>query len=79
MSTGWDGEKIELLPCPFCGTKPKLSHIGNEHTPKRKVVIRCPNCRIERTVGAIRHNFAWIEQVIAAHWNARMQAKEDET
>jgi hypothetical protein len=60
-----------LLPCPFCGSAPEVEHIGNDFTKSRKVKIRCPQCRIERTDGAIIQSMAWLENIAAEHWNSR--------
>ena len=63
--------KIGLLPCPFCGSDPELKHIGNYHTKKRSIMIKCPKCRIQVTNGAIYHAFEWIENISAENWNKR--------
>lgn len=70
-----DGEDIELKTCPFCGSEPEVIHIGNEATARRKVTIKCKNCRIQRTDSAIVHGFTWLESVAAASWNDRVEAK----
>lgn len=31
----------ELKPCPFCGGEPQIRQIGNEHTKKCIVEVRC--------------------------------------
>jgi hypothetical protein len=61
----------ELKLCPFCGSKPEIIRTGNEHTKSRKLTIRCPKCRIERTNGAIRQGFDWLENISVEQWNAR--------
>lgn len=62
---------VGLLPCPFCGTAPQIKLIGNDHTKSRKVQIRCPECRIERTDAAIRHGHDWLVNVASLEWNNR--------
>ena len=71
-----DGKKhtVSLLPFPFCGTEPSMHTVGNRHTKSRKVVIKCPGCRIQRTDAAIRNNFDWLFEVAAKNWNQRQEA-----
>lgn len=61
-----------LLPCPFCGSNPEINRQGNAHTLKRRVVIRCPKCRIERADAATRRDMKWIEEIAIEHWNRRV-------
>lgn len=62
---------ITLKACPFCGTPPEVRRIGNDHTKKRAITVRCPSCRVERTDAALQHGFDWLEGVAAEHWNQR--------
>ena len=66
----------ELLPCPFCGKKPVIKYIGNEYTPTRKIIVKCPLCRIQRTDIARNHDFAWIEKAAIEQWNLRTNENE---
>ncbi len=68
----WCGTKeIELDTCPFCGSEPTVTHIGNDHTKKRKIEVKCPKCRIKRVDAALHHGFAFIEEAAAKNWNQR--------
>ncbi|WP_273886060.1 Lar family restriction alleviation protein, partial [Serratia liquefaciens] len=62
-----------LLPCPFCGGTPKLHQQGNDYTSKRKLTIKCPDCRVQLTNGAIRNDMAWLERITIEAWNTRTQ------
>lgn len=64
---------LELLPCPFCGGDPEIRRQGNDHTKSRRVVIRCPSCRVERADAAIRHGMDWLEGIAVEHWNTRAE------
>ena len=69
----FDGEsEIGLLPCPFCGSDPIVSHIGNNHTKKRSIEIKCPCCRIHRKDSTLRFGFMWLELSAAKNWNRRV-------
>lgn len=65
-----------LLPCPFCGTAPTITEIGNDLTRKRSVTIKCPSCRIQRTDAALRNSMEWLRQVAIEAWNQRYKQPE---
>ena len=65
------GKEITLRECPFCGSKPKVSHIGNEFGKTRKIEIKCSCCRATKINAAMRFNFKWLENVAAEDWNQR--------
>lgn len=71
IKSWFDGKKIKLMSCPFCGGEPDLQHIGNDYTKKRKIKIKCKKCRCERTDAALRHGFDWLENVAIKNWNQR--------
>jgi hypothetical protein len=58
-------------PCPFCGGRAEVFHIGNEIRRTRSIRVKCKGCRAERVDGAIRHDFAWLEDVAIKNWNQR--------
>lgn len=62
----------ELLACPFCGSLPKIFVIGNEHTKSREVKVKCPECRCERTIGAVVNGIRWLLERSVEHWNKRI-------
>lgn len=65
----WDS----LLPCPFCGSKPELSFIGNDHTRVRKITVKCTSkdCRIERTDAVQGYSHSWLLEHSVDSWNKR--------
>lgn len=67
---------VELLPCPFCNSEPKLRYIGNDRTKARKITVKCTGCRIEVTHAAIRNGFDFLEAAIKITWNSRVLNKK---
>lgn len=65
--------ELELLDCPFCGSEPKIKHIGNDHTKKIKIEIKCSKCRATKINGAIHYYFDWLEDISIEDWNTRVQ------
>jgi hypothetical protein len=65
---------LGLMPCPFCGGEPEMLRKGNDHTKKRSITIRCPDCRVERTDAALIHSMAWLEELSTRNWNVRPNA-----
>jgi hypothetical protein len=61
----------ELKECPFCGAYPMLSEIGNEHTHKKTIKIKCPVCRVQMVNSAIRYDFDWLKCASIDKWNRR--------
>lgn len=68
----YDTELPELLDCPFCGKKPVAYLKGNEYSKTRSITIKCPNCLIKRTTGAIRQPTEWLESKAIELWNNRI-------
>lgn len=60
-----------LMTCPFCGTQPEVKYAGNDWSKSRKITVKCPECRCQRTDAAIRHGFEWLEGVAEKNWNQR--------
>lgn len=61
----------ELKPCPACGGVAEMKRQGNDYTKKRRIVVRCPACRLERADAAIHHSMEWLEGVATKNWNTR--------
>jgi Lar family restriction alleviation protein len=68
----YDTTLEELKNCPFCGSKPIAYLIGNEYTKTRKIVIKCPECRVQITNGAMRKSTEWLEEISIEQWNKRV-------
>ena len=65
---------LNLLPCPFCGTEPEATHIGNDHTKSQKIRVRCPECRVERIDAFLNKRYMgmdWLKDVAEKNWNQR--------
>lgn len=67
---------IELLPCPFCGDKAKVSN-------GKKVYIHCTNCysqtpsiNINKYTSASREDLA---QKVTIRWNRRCKMVDTDT
>jgi len=64
----------KLKPCPFCGSEAaEPVFIGNEHTKKRTITIKCkaPGCTKGVTVGALRFSHEWCHAEAVKKWNTR--------
>jgi transposase-like protein len=68
-----NGEVIEVdvIGCPFCGSQPKICHIGNNYTKSQKIQFKCPECRIERKNAVISHPIKWCLDNSVKQWNMR--------
>jgi len=70
----YDRKSSWLLPCPFCGGTPVWYLVGNEFTRSQKIVVKCPQCRIQRTDAILNghgHTTEWLEAVAIKNWNQR--------
>jgi hypothetical protein len=68
-----------LLACPFCGQAPNITQIGNAHTRKRGIKIKCPTLGcVEFRTCVIRHSLEWAEQKAREKWNGRFDPANDE-
>ena len=68
-------EEFELNNCPFCGSEPKIKHIGNELTKTRTIEISCSRCQAVKTEKAIHKSMSWLEDIAVQGWN--MNPKKD--
>jgi len=73
---GGGSAEINIAECPFCGADPVVIHQGNAHTKSQAIIIKCPECRIERTDKVIRHTIEWLLPKSVASWNRRPKADE---
>jgi hypothetical protein len=65
----------QLKPCPKCLSPAEMHEIGNDHTKKRRITVKCTNknCRLERTDAAFRNGMDWLRNVAIEEWNARAE------
>lgn len=64
---------VRLIPCPFCGETPNLTQIGNAHTRKRGIKIKCPTLGcVEFQTCVIRNTLEWAEERAREKWNTRI-------
>lgn len=71
----YESTSDKLLPCPFCGSTPTWYLIGNMVTRTKKIIVKCPNCRVQRTdaISNSGHNIEWLEEVAIKNWNQRIK------
>ena len=67
----YDTENPILKPCPFCGTTPNWHLIGNDHTPSRTILIKCPKCGVEMKMSGRAFGVQPIATRIIDKWNER--------
>ena len=62
--------KIELKPCPFCGSEPKIVNFGDI------AFVRCSGCRCRS--GAVQASVDYTAKEVAAkEWNQRVNEKHE--
>ena len=61
----------KLKPCPFCGGEAEKKFIGNNHTKKRSIEIKCKSCRVKRVDAALYQSHEWLDDVATRNWNQR--------
>ncbi len=66
-----DTTNPDLKPCPFCGTVPVWYLEGNNFTPSRTVVIKCPHCRAEMRSSGLRLSGEELADIVMDKWNTR--------
>lgn len=68
-----DGSLERLINnCPFCGKEPELITRGNDFTKKRSAEVKCKNCNVIMSVGAIYNNLEWAKNIVVDKWNERV-------
>jgi hypothetical protein len=68
-----EGIDDKLSACPFCGGKAAARYVGNDHTKKRSIMVRCTVCRITRTDSMLKHEWDWLENIAIEGWNKRSE------
>lgn len=73
-------QKIELLPCPFCGGEAEVLKYGNDATRRQRsrktgMMAKCTTrgCGTQKFVGIITHSFEWAEGKVIELWNTRTE------
>ena len=69
----------DLLPCPFCGSKPEMVLVGNEFTVPRSVIIKCPNCGVQRKDSGIITPLYTLAKGAVERWNTRTEEQSLKT
>lgn len=71
----YDSECDKLHTCPFCGGTPKWHVKGNDSTPSRTVVIKCPDCGVEMKMSGRVFGVQPLAIRIIEKWNTRQNNK----
>ena len=66
-----DTQNEHLAPCPFCGSAPVWFLKGNEFTPSRTVVIRCPHCNVRMEIGGRILSSSELAERLMKKWDTR--------
>ena len=67
----WRQAEEMLQDCPFCGGRPRVTPIGNEHSARRVVIIKCKKCRVERRDASLKFGFDFLWNAARDNWNQR--------
>ena len=67
----YDTVNPHLKKCPFCGAVPVWHLRGNDNTPGRTVVIKCPNCGVEMKMSGRAFGVQLIATRLVEKWNWR--------
>ena len=65
-------EYVVLEVCPFCGSEPTITQIGNNFAKKRSIEIKCGECGVKMAQSAIRYDVEWLQFSISEKWNQRI-------
>lgn len=68
----YDSNEHNLKNCPFCGCIPVWHLKGNEHTPSRTIVIKCPECGVEMKMSGRAFGVQPLALHITEKWNKRV-------
>jgi len=65
---------MNIKDCPCCGSIAIIIEIGNNHTKKRSVEIKCTNsmCRLKMINKAIKNDIEWLIITSVESWNKRV-------
>lgn len=68
----FDTTNENLKNCPFCGGTPEWFLKGNDMTPSRTVVIKCPHCNVRLETSGRRWSAVEVAQHAMDKWNQRI-------
>ena len=64
-------EGFVMEPCPLCKKEVSKAFIGNNHTKKRSIEIKCRPCNLTMKMSALRFSHEWLDEKITETWNKR--------
>lgn len=67
---------VELKRCPLCGSRADWYLVGSKFTRAQKIVVKCPNCKLNRSDAIVNGNLAghdidWLMKTALSRWNER--------